>query len=105
MTLEEVWEYAENGKTVFYIGCFMFQYHVFPAIIVGIRSSGKDTIPEAEVDNLVLSKKETIPICYLYTDESEAHEKCKNQQKEQGYVVITQKEYDELIALKGSVSK
>lgn len=105
MTLEEVWSYANSGETIFYVGVFMYQYHVFPARIIGVSISSIDTVPEVEVENLAIGKKEMLSIYAVYINESEALEKCKKAQKEYGHVVITQKEYDELIALKKSLTE
>lgn len=103
MTLKEADKYMRTGETVFYVGGFMFQYHVFPARIVGISMLSFDSVPELELDNLALGKTERVSICAIYTNENEAAKECEKSQKEMGHVIITQKEYDELIALKDSM--
>lgn len=103
MTLEDANEYMRTGETVYYVGCFMYQYQVFPARIVGISMLYFDSVPEVGLDNLVLRKKESVSILAVYANENEAAKECEKSQKELGHVIITQKEYDELIALKNSM--
>lgn len=103
MTLQEADKYMRTGETVYYVGGFMFQYHVFPARIEGISMLSFDSVPELELYNIALNKTERVSICAIYINEKDAEKECKKSQKEMGHVIITQKEYDELIALKNSM--
>lgn len=103
MTLEDANKYMRTGEAVYYVGGFAFSFHVFPARIVGISMLSFDSVPEVDLYNLELGKTERVSILAVYTNENEAEKECKKSQKEQGHVIITQKEYDELIALKNSM--
>lgn len=103
MTLQEVDKYMRTGETVYYVGGFMFQYHVFPARIEGISMLSFDWAPEIKLYNTALGKTERVSLCAIYANENEAAKECEKSQKEMGHVIITQKEYDELIALKDSM--
>lgn len=100
MTLEEVYECAQSGTPVWYVGAFMFQYYAFQAQIVGVSFLCPDTIPEVTLEDVDRHHTEERDILHIYKDGKEAQKISAERQKECGHVVITQKEYDEILAWK-----
>lgn len=96
MTLDEVFDCESQGKTVWYVGEFMYQYHAFPSRVIGVTASSCDD-SEVRVENLFTGEEDTVSIQNLYPDPNQAKEIAAFMQKEHGSAIIPQKEYDEFL--------
>lgn len=101
MTLDEVFDYANQEKTVWYVGEFMYQYHAFPSRVIGVTVAPFDD-PEVRVENLFTGEEDTVSIQKLYSGPDEAKEIADFMQKERGRALVPQKEYDEFLRWKNS---
>ena len=72
MTLEEAYEYSVEGKPVWYVGAFMFQYYAFQARIVGIKFADKNALPEVTLEVVDRHHTEERDILHIYKDGKEA---------------------------------
>lgn len=101
MTLDEVFDFESQGKTVWYVGKFMYQYHAFPSRVIVVTVSSRDD-SEARVENLFTGEEDTVYIQNLYPDPNQAKEIAAFMQKEHGTALVPQKEYDEFLRWKSS---
>lgn len=98
MTLDEVFD-CLHGKTVWYVGEFMYQYHAFPSRVIGVTAASFDD-PEVRVENIFTGEEDTVSIQKLYSGPNEAKEIAAFMQKEHGRALVHQKEYDEFLRWK-----
>lgn len=86
--------------TVYQVHTFMHEYVVDEVYIKNIIQRNPDFAPEFFVQSSATGEEKFVRAVTLFLDKSAAIAECKRLQREHGYVVISQKEYNELIALK-----
>ena len=89
-------EKYKSGKPVYVISCVMFNYYVESVRVVGLSFLNKECI-SCEIASERTSQSRAVFPYELFETAKEANNKCDKLQKEQGRVIITQKEYDNLI--------
>lgn len=99
MTDERAFEMINNNEPVYFISAMMFQYFVDKGYIVGWRYSHGESISYT-LESEITKDKTELYANHIYDNQDEAGKACQKMQKENGHVVITQKEYDEYMRLK-----
>lgn len=102
MKNEQAWEKAKNGEKVYIVVCEMYQYFTVDGIIVGVAASGANEV-EFEVEDNVFKRSRYFEAGQIFETIAQAASAAEKAQKENGRVIITQKEYDEYQRLKSGV--
>lgn len=102
MTNEQAWEKAKNGENVYIVVCEMYQYFPVDGIIVGVSASYGNEI-EFEVQDNIFKKSLDLEARQIFETIEQAAALAEKAQKENGRVIITQKECDEYHRLKSGV--
>lgn len=99
MTDQEVFIAQKTSTPVYCIFCEMYTYFVLPCAILGFSMSYGEPI-EFHVASIETSHEKNFCSHSIYKDYESASIDAKKAQKERGFVIIPQKEYDEYMELK-----